>query len=524
MPSGPDSLFVNKPFTRQQWMVVLIATAVAAGLRLYQLGEWSVWVDEAHTWRDATMPLTGERGFMEEQRRYYPLPFLLLRLLLGVGVIGYDEWSVRVPFAVVGVLTVPLLALCGRRLVGTWPAVLAACLLAINPWHIFWSQNARGYGMAMLGAVLAMHRLYMLFARGRGLDLLLAAGYLAFTAMSHPPAVSLGLGFAAFLVVRHALRPHARLGVAKIALMLVVLAVVLPWLVRHYELFSNFQDAKGNPSFLHWMETVAYYFRPSVLLLGLLAMFLAPRVLSRDRAIYVTCLVLVPMLAISAIGAQLVKVTARYAICTLPALMLLGGFVITEVGRRLRALPDLTRGRAWLLASVLPALVVGDFLRLDVAYFQDHHGQRGRWREAAEFVRGAAEKRGFAGMRVLTVNHPTMLYYLRPRHWFVGEDDPYPHIDIEAVVHWRFENGTGSNDNVLHEPGAENHLAWHLEHATEGEQLFAVVLTLPELREQDKNGSLEAALRRDFELARYLPTWIGPKDASIYIFLPKKTE
>ena len=84
MPTGPgpDPLFVNQPFRRRQWIVILIATVVAAALRMYELGEWSMWVDEAHTWRDATMPLTGERGFMSEQRRYYPVPFLLLFFLM----------------------------------------------------------------------------------------------------------------------------------------------------------------------------------------------------------------------------------------------------------------------------------------------------------------------------------------------------------------------------------------------------------------------------------------------------------
>lgn len=526
MPSGPgpDPLFVNKPFGRRQWIVILVATVVAAALRMYQLGEWSMWVDEAHTWRDATMPLTGERGFMGEQRSYYPLPFLLLRFLLGVSVTGYDEWSLRLPFALIGIVTVPLLALCGRRLVGAWPAVIASCLLAINPWHIFWSQNARGYGMAVLGSVLAIHRLHKLFAEGRASDLLLAVLFVVLAGASHPTAIALLVGFAGFLIVRHAMRPKARFGRITVLLALVFLMVPLPWLVRYYELFSNFQDSKGNPSFVHWIETVAYYFRPSVLLLGLLAMFLAPSVLGRNRALYLTCLVLVPMLVISSVGAQLVKVTARYAICTLPALMLLAGFVIAELARRMRELPDVARGRAWLLACVLPALVVGDYLQLDVAYYQDQHGQRGRWREASQFVRDAVAERGAEGLRVLTTNHPTMLYYLRQRHWFVGETDPYPQIRVESVERWRFADGLDSKDNVLHEPGAENHLAWHMRYADEKSQLFAVVLTMPELREPDFDGQLEAALMRDFELALYLPTWIGPKDESIYVFLPKKNE
>ena len=84
-------------------LFLVLATLVGAALRLYQLGEWSVWVDEAHTWRDATMPLDGERGFMSADRRFYPLPFFLLRFLLGVGVLGYDEWSIRLPFAIFGI-------------------------------------------------------------------------------------------------------------------------------------------------------------------------------------------------------------------------------------------------------------------------------------------------------------------------------------------------------------------------------------------------------------------------------------
>ena len=54
--------------------------------------------------------------------------------------------------------------------------------------------------------------------------------------------------------------------------------------------------------------------------------------------------------------------------------------------------------------------------------------------------------------------------------------------------------------------------------------MFAVVVTLPELREHDQAGKFEEVLKRDFELALYLPMWVGPKDQSIYVYLPKKTE
>ena len=232
MTSGtvPDSELKILPFSQQQWLVILAVTLLAAVLRFLGLGEWSFWIDEAHTWRDATMAFDGENSFMGTQRRMYPLPFLLLRFLSGAGVIGNDEWSLRLPFALIGIVTVPLLAVCGRRLVGAWPAVLASGLLALSPWHIFWSQNARGYCLVVLGSVLLMHRMHRLFHTERASDLLLSALFAVFAAGSHPGAATLLLAFAGFLALRYAFR--VRLGFAVSVVLVMLFAVVAPWLVN----------------------------------------------------------------------------------------------------------------------------------------------------------------------------------------------------------------------------------------------------------------------------------------------------
>lgn len=518
---GSDPTFDKHPFTGRQWLMIGAVTAVAAALRLLQLGEWSFWVDEAHTWRDATMPLYGEGGFMETDRRIYLLPFFLLRLLFGLDLLGYDEGSVRLPFAVIGSVTVPLLAICGRRLVGRWPAMFAAAILAISPWHIFWSQNARGYAMVVLGSVLLMHRLHLLFHSGRALDLILAALFAAFAVGSHTTAVAMLVAFVGFVVLRVAMR--RRFGALVVVLLALLIAGPMPWLVKHYELFPKFLSAKGETSLLHWFETVVYYFRPPLLLTALLAMAMAPRLLGRDRSLYLVCMVVVPLFVFTAAGAQLTKVTARYAICALPAILLLSGLMIGEVVRRVGRLPDMSPQRRWLLAAVLPALVVGDLVNLDVAYYTEQHGQRAMWRQASEFLEKEAKARGLDGVRCLSDNHPTMLYYLRRKHWFVGDEDPHPNMDVSAVLTWRFLDGKDHEGNVLHEPGVDAHLDWHLRGAERTNQLFAVPITLPELREYDRTGEFEAALKRKLELALYLPCWVGPKDESIYVYLPKKS-
>ena len=44
--------------TARQWSWLLLITVLGAALRMYHLGSWSIWVDEAHTWRDITRPLS----------------------------------------------------------------------------------------------------------------------------------------------------------------------------------------------------------------------------------------------------------------------------------------------------------------------------------------------------------------------------------------------------------------------------------------------------------------------------------
>ncbi|HLQ37793.1 MAG TPA: hypothetical protein VK348_08330, partial [Planctomycetota bacterium] len=145
-----------KRFSSTQIALLLVITLLAAVLRLFRLGDWSLWVDEANTWRDVTMPLWGDGGFFSGYRGWYPLSFLLLRSLLDHGLLPmWSEGWLRLPFACCGILTVPALAVFGNLLVGRRAALLSALFLAVNPWHIYWSQNIRGYVLVFFFAIVA---------------------------------------------------------------------------------------------------------------------------------------------------------------------------------------------------------------------------------------------------------------------------------------------------------------------------------------------------------------------------------
>ena len=76
----------------------------------------------------------------------------------------------------------------------------------------------------------------------------------------------------------------------------------------------------------------------------------------------------------------------------------------------------------------------------------------------------------------------------------------------------------------LDEPREDGELADplpYLQQRSGPERQLAVMVTLPELRETDDGGRFERMLRERFELALHLPCWVGPKDESVYVYLPR---
>lgn len=514
--------------------MLLLATAVAAALRLHDLGTWSLWIDEAHTWRDATMPLGGENGFLRSDRALYPLTFLALRGLLSLGWIGGDEYSLRLPFALVGIVTVPLLALCGRRFVGCGTAVLAAWLLAVNPWHVFWSQNARGYVLTCCLAAIACNRAHAYATTLRTRDFMVTMAAIGIAALSHPTGAMLAAGLGAFLLLRRFDRLHLRF-VLWFVLVTVLVAAVLPWAVKNWSPFRGFLESKDDPSLLHLLQTTAFYFRPLALLAAGAGLLFAWRWLGRDKALLLGCLAVVPFYALLVIGGQIAKVTARYAICTLPVLTWLGAYACSRLGVLAAGKPLRRRLPMFGAALVLPVLLATDHVQHAVGYYTSQHGDRARWREACDFVQAQA---GDMGLRVLTINEPTVLYYLRPRHWSAGADDPNPMTVVDLLVEWRLagvvagkdgSKGQAVPDVRLHEPGAVSHLRWHVETAGRQRAKFFVMVTMPELEEVDQaidprfdeRGALWRALQQHYELVLHLPCWVGPKDEGVYVYAPK---
>lgn len=141
---------------------LLMVTALAALLRFYDLTGPSLWVDEIMSWQ--TIRPGGGLNFLEQITDAIQGP-LYLALTWPLLRIQDSALMLRLVPAVAGILTVPFFALTVRKLFDTRTARLAALLLAINPFHVWYSQEGRGYSLLMLFAVLMGYLLLEMTAR-----------------------------------------------------------------------------------------------------------------------------------------------------------------------------------------------------------------------------------------------------------------------------------------------------------------------------------------------------------------------
>ncbi len=136
-------------FLAETWFLIAL-TIVALILRVLRLDFQPLWWDEGYSVWFATHPL-GQMVALTAEDIHPPLYYALLygwTWLLGSGPVALRLLSV-----VFGVLTVPALYLLGRRMLTRRAALLAALLLAINPLHIFYSQEVRMYGLVALWSI-----------------------------------------------------------------------------------------------------------------------------------------------------------------------------------------------------------------------------------------------------------------------------------------------------------------------------------------------------------------------------------
>src|SRR5438874_3207450 len=137
-------------------LTLIVAAALA--VRLYDLTGRSLWLDEVRTSFFATLPTPGDVVTRAEDLvNQMPLYFLAVWALHPFGI---GELELRLPAAIAGTLAVAAEFLLARRLFGLRVAAVSSILMAVAPYAVWFSQEARAYALFMLLTTLQMYFAY----------------------------------------------------------------------------------------------------------------------------------------------------------------------------------------------------------------------------------------------------------------------------------------------------------------------------------------------------------------------------
>ena len=137
-----------KSFILAYWPIGLIIL-VSFSLRLYHLGYHDFWYDEAYT-----------VNFAKFLRISWNPPLYNTLIHFWTKLFGFSETSLRFPsflFSFFSVITVFFL---GRELFGKKVGLLASVFIGLSPFHIWYAQEARDYGMMLFFGTLSSYLLF----------------------------------------------------------------------------------------------------------------------------------------------------------------------------------------------------------------------------------------------------------------------------------------------------------------------------------------------------------------------------
>jgi mannosyltransferase len=413
---------------RQAWLLAGIIGAAAA-IRFATLDHQSYDHDEAVTaWRVLHSGLGPTLHVVGTTERSPPLYYLLAWLwskLFGTGEVGLRSLS-----ALIGCLTIPAAYLAAREVSSPRAGLIAAALVAFNPYLVWYSQEARSYALFVLFATWGLYFFVRCLSDPSTRNLARWAIASALALCSHYFATFIVGAEGLWLAVRGWPRraPIVALGAtAAVGLALIPLALSQEGSGRR-NLFTNLSLARraadtvfgylasqepgafgGTPSVRHFREAVVVV---GLMLAAVAVVLLVRRATPRERN---------GSLAIAGVGAAAIVVPfalAAVGIDFIDPRNLIGSLapflIAAGVGFGCRG-----AGRLGLAAAGAAVLL---FVVVLVAVYESGQLQRPDWRGAAAAMGPAA------GPRVLVVarngNEPISYYRdareFRPPH-FVGE-------------------------------------------------------------------------------------------------------
>ncbi len=434
------------------WLCLVVVTALAAGLRIHNLDRASFWVDELNTVRDC-----ANLSEIHKSKVLGYVPTALGLWAYGVKpseipidapekwrAMGINEWTCRLPSALIGIVTIPLLGLACCRLFGPRVAGILMLLLAVAPWHIFWSQASRFYTQQFLFYNLCLIWYFVATRDASRARMAWSFVVLLLAFLSQPPALVIaavfGLDWLWGLARRQPVRWGAFGWVGAIATLAICAGVLSLDVSRNPSQWSQFSGDHYNTVKTLILGTV-FMVGPAVVMFGLLSVW--GRLRRGDRLVTFLLLAAVMPTVAYAIISMRSYVGLRYVFVCVFGWLALAAIGIDHTYTILR------QRAGWVTAVVPAALLLVAMAWTNYGYYTSGVGYHTRWRDAFAYV--AAHRQ--PGDLVVCPNPMIGRYYLQdaavqtmPRSsdglvavqkpmWLVDETDDVIHGSVHSWMY-----------------------------------------------------------------------------------------
>ena len=354
----------------KKMQIVLLSVVVTFGavVRFWNLGEWSFWIDEVFTVRDA-------QSLSFDSWRVIPNPIPYLAVKLSIGVAGNNEWGSRLIPCIAGIVSIPAVFGLGRTLFNWQIGLLSSAFVACSSWHLFWTQNARYPVFTFLFAVLTAWCFYLSLERDSTLLTIGALICCFCLILSHTLSVVIVPALAVYALIclleASNRKRWINLLIFFLPFAIPVFALLFPE-VRGY-FFSGWGRNEWQRSALYIVLTLVDGMSVPIAVAAFFGVVAMP---SRKATRFLVCYAGVPLF-LFLVASQFQNVAGYYLFWTIPAYFILAGVACERVVWRVMR-PESEEKKV----GALPYILILVLLSQTYLYFKIENGGRPRWREA----------------------------------------------------------------------------------------------------------------------------------------------
>ena len=184
-------------------LTVLLLTAWGFVLRIYALGDQSLWNDEASSIGAAMAMLDHGIPLLPSGEVYSRAILNTGMIALSLNLFGDTEFAARLPSVLFGTLTIPLVFIFARKVTNDKAALIAAAVTAFLMIEIGWSRQARMYQEFQFFYILSLYLFCRSAQTERKRDLALAMLATICAILTHRFGLSLVLIFLIYAFVNN---------------------------------------------------------------------------------------------------------------------------------------------------------------------------------------------------------------------------------------------------------------------------------------------------------------------------------